>query len=109
MAKWIAARAVLVVLYTWTVCVFLLSPTAYGQSPQVAAEEVREFEILVSGKPAGSSTLRIAETPAGPTMVRTDAIVRLSYVVYTYRYEFHGQQVWQGDRLVSVEDRAVDG
>jgi hypothetical protein len=109
MAKWIAARELLVAFSTCTIFAILLCPIACGQSPQAAAEEVREFEILVSGKPAGSSTLRIAETQNGLTTVRTDAVVNLSYVVYTYRYEFHGQEVWQANRLVSVEDRAVDG
>jgi hypothetical protein len=82
---------------------------ASAQSAQVPNEETREFEILVSGKHAGTSTTRITDVGNGSTRVITDAAVSLSYVVYTYRYEFHGREEWQGSHLVSVEDWAVDG
>jgi hypothetical protein len=86
-----------------------LSHPAFGQSSHVLAEEVREYEILVKEAPAGHRTTRITDTDNGLTNVSTDANVDLSYVVYTYHYEFHGQEVWQGNRLISVDDRAVDG
>jgi hypothetical protein len=81
---------------------------ASGQSPQVRAEEVREYEVLVKGKPAGNVHTRITDTDDGVTTVVTDAAVALNYIVYTYRYEFHGREVWQGDRLMSVDNRGFD-
>ena len=69
MAKWIAAKEVLVAFSTWTVFPILLGPIACGQSPLLTVEEVREFEILVSGKPAGTSMIRITETQNGLTTV----------------------------------------
>jgi Domain of unknown function (DUF6134) len=109
MAKLTMAIEVISGLLTWIVYALLLCPAAFGQAPQVRAEEIRAFEILVNGKPAGTSTTRITEAEDGLTNVCTDAVVTLNYIVYTYRYEFHGQEVWQGNRLVSVEDHAVDG
>ena len=96
----------------WLLCPLVglwLCPIARGQSPPVRAEEVREYEILVKGKPAGSATTRITDTNDGLTAVSTDAAVAIDFVVYTYRYEFHGREVWRGNRLTSVDVRAVDG
>jgi Family of unknown function (DUF6134) len=75
----------------------------------VPSDEIREFEILVKDRPAGTKTVRVTETDNGVTTVRTDATVSLNYVLYGYRYEFHGQEVWQGKHLASVDDSAIDG
>jgi Family of unknown function (DUF6134) len=95
----------------WLTCsivgIWLCSPT-FGQSPQVRAEEVREYEVLVKGKPAGNVTTKITDTEDGITTVVTDAAVALNYVVYTYRYEFHGREAWQGAQLMSVDNRGID-
>ena len=96
----------------WFICAVVgsaLCPLAFGQSPHVRAEEVREYEILVKGRPAGNATTRITDTDDGLTSVSTDAAVTLDYVVYAYRYEYHGVEVWQGDQLASVDARAIDG
>lgn len=79
-----------------------------AENPREAAEEIREFEILVKGKPAGKSSLRITAHGDGTTQVATDVQVKLNYVVYVYRYEFHGHETWRGHRLVSTENRATD-
>jgi Family of unknown function (DUF6134) len=96
----------------WLLCPMIglsLCALAYGQPPQVRAEETREFEILVKGKPAGHMTAKITDTDDGRTTVSTDAAVTLDYVVYKYRYEFHGREVWQGNQLAIVDARAFDG
>lgn len=79
-----------------------------AEAPRQAAEEIREFEILVKGKPAGTSAQRIMDAGDGTTRVVTDAHVKLNYLVYVYRYEFRGQETWRGNRLVSTENRATD-
>src|SRR6476620_9394463 len=86
----------------------LLCVAACAQTAQVRTEESREFEILVSGKPAGTSQTKITQADDGLTTVCTDAAVTLNYIVYKYRYEFHGREVWKGNRLLAVDDRAVD-
>jgi Family of unknown function (DUF6134) len=96
----------------WFLCPVIglsLCALAYGQPPQVRAEETRDFEILVKGKPAGNMTAKITDTDDGRTTISTDAAVMLDYVVYKYRYEFHGREVWQGNQLATVDARAVDG
>ncbi len=85
-----------------------LGSSASADGPRIAAEEVREFEILVKDKPAGTSTIRITNLEDGTTRVATDVKVKLNYLVYVYRYEFHGDETWRGDRLMSAENRATD-
>jgi hypothetical protein len=80
-----------------------------AESQQPVAAESREFEILVSGKPAGKSAMVIAEFADGDTLVATAAEVRLNFVVYEYVYKFDGKERWRGDQLTSFECQAVDG
>jgi hypothetical protein len=75
-------------------------------APRVLVDELREFEVLVKDKPIGTNTVRIVETDDGATIVATDASVVMSFIVYTYRYEFHGREKWQQNRLVQVDNRA---
>ena len=83
-------------------------PVARGEAPRVVAEEVREFDILVKDKPVGASMMRISDADDGTTRVATEVNVKLNYLVYVYRYEFHGQETWRGGRLVSADNRAMD-
>jgi hypothetical protein len=108
MSKSTIAIEVIFGVFAWTACALSLCPAGYGQAPKAQPEEVREFEILVSGKPAGTSTTRITNADNGMTTVCTDAFVKLNYFVYSYQYEFHGQEVWEENRLISVENQAVD-
>ncbi|MGH7193039.1 MAG: DUF6134 family protein [Candidatus Saccharimonadales bacterium] len=79
-----------------------------AEPPRQIAEEIREFEVLVKGKPAGTSELRITDRGDGTTQVATEVHVKLNYLVYVYRYDFRGQETWRGNRLVSTENRATD-
>jgi hypothetical protein len=71
-------------------------------------EEVREFDIFVKGKPAGRSTIRIRTASDGRITANTEAKVSLSFVVYTYRYEYHGSETWHNGRLLETQSQAVD-
>jgi hypothetical protein len=108
MSKSMIAIEVIFGVFAWTACVLSLCPAGYGQTPKAHSEEVREFEILVSGKLVGTSTTRITEAENGMTTACTDAFVKLNYIVYSYQYEFRGQEVWEENRLISVENHAVD-
>ena len=87
---------------------WICSPV-FAQQARILAQEVRDYEILVKGKHAGSMRAVITDTDDGLTTVITDATVEYNVMVYTYRYNFHGDETWHGDRLISVDDRAVDG
>ena len=73
-----------------------------------AIEETREFDVLVKDKPAGKTTVRITDTADGATQVTTEVKVELNYLVYAYRYEYHGRETWRGGRLISADNRATD-
>ena len=92
-------------MLTWAVPILIVAlltnSSARAQQPRVVAgEEVREFEILVKGQNSGKCQIKITDTDDGTTLVTTDATVSLDYVVYTYRYEFHGKEAWHEDRLI---------
>jgi hypothetical protein len=91
-----------------SVCTWMCLPV-FAQQAKILAQEARAYEILIKGKHAGNMTSVITDTDDGLTAVTTDATAEFNVVVYTYRYEFHGNEIWHGDRLISVEDRAVDG
>jgi hypothetical protein len=87
----------------------LLGPQlARAETPRVLAEEIREFEILVKEKPTGKSLIRITEMDDGVTIVSTEVVVNFDFIIYVYRYELHGKELWQGNQLVAVDNRAVD-
>jgi hypothetical protein len=85
-----------------------LHSTAGATAPPTLAEEKREYEILVREKLAGSMSIRIADRADGSTSVSTEAAVTLNFILYSYRYEFHGREVWQGSRLISTENHGID-
>ena len=96
------------------VLTLVASLAAIGAGPLSAAEltggkEVREFEILLKGKPTGSSKITIQQQPGERTFVTVDAAVEVNVVVYVYKYEFHGTQTWVADRLEKFDSSTVDG
>jgi hypothetical protein len=91
----------------------VLAPNVGAAAPpagaaRVVAEEVRDFEVLVKGKPAGKSQTRITQYDDGSVVATTDATVKLTVVLYVYRYEFHGRETWRGGRLSDLSARATD-
>lgn len=85
----------------------LAAPPATPSTPP-AMEETREFDVFVKDKPAGRSTLRITDMAEGVTQVATEVKVELNYLVYAYRYEYHGHETWRSGRLVTADNRATD-
>lgn len=81
---------------------------ARAASPRISTDEVREFEVLVKEKPVGTSTMRIRMAGDGTTHVTSDVNVKVSYLVYVYRYEFHGDEVWRGGQLLTAKNEATD-
>src|SRR5690348_10641840 len=77
---------------------------ACGQA--LVCEEVRQFDVLVKDKAAGTNTIRIRDFNDGTTRVETEVDVKISFVVFSYHYEFRGQETWRDQRLISTENRA---
>jgi hypothetical protein len=96
---------------TWLTAIFcslaggLVEP-AHGQA--LVCEEVRQLDVYVKDKPAGTTIIRISDLDDGTTRVDTEVNVKLSFVVFAYRYEFFGQETWRDNRLISTENRATD-
>src|SRR5262249_17831431 len=84
------------------------APASHGEPPRPLADETREFEILAQGKRVGQSRIRITETNNDVITVSTSIAVEFDFLVYVYRYELLGTEVWRGDRLLAVDDQATD-
>lgn len=77
-------------------------------APRIVADETRVFDILVKQKPAGTCTIRIVDTDDGATRVASEVDVKLNVIIYVYHYEFHGQELWRGGRLLASDCLATD-
>jgi uncharacterized protein DUF6134 len=78
-------------------------------APVVAAGETRTYEILIDGAKSGQSTLTITQDSDGNEIASTDAKLTVVWTVFTYVYEFNGQERWHQGRLEQLTSRAVDG
>ncbi len=79
-----------------------------AQTPQSAAEELREYEVVVKQKTMGKVSIRTRATQDGATISITDTNVEAEYLLMKHRYEYHGQETWRGDRLVRLDSRTND-
>src|SRR5437867_3492526 len=105
MARWTMRWPVLVFL--GAICAALSGPRA--AEPDLAFSETRTYDVLVDGKNAGQSTLTIASFRDGTETVKTDAKISVSWLVFSYVYEFHGQEQWRSGRLEQLTSHAIDG
>lgn len=80
-----------------------------GASAFGSGIEIREFRVIVDGKPQGSHRLRIAEGDRQATTVRVDAEVKIDFLVYTYAYVIHAEESWKDGRLRQTTARIEDG
>ena len=71
------------------------------------ADEVREFDVLVDDKPAGTFTMTV-DCRDSRTEISTKADVTVSILVLSYRYRFNCREVWEGDQLQRVVSRTDD-
>src|SRR5262249_46621335 len=74
-----------------------------------SGDEVRQFQVLIDGKPAGTHQFRIASGAAGRTVVTAQADVKARFGLIPYTYSFRGQEVWNGARLESLQCTSLDG
>lgn len=70
--------------------------------------EIRDFEVRVDHKPAGTHRLTIKST--GETHeVEFQTDVKMDFVVYAYVFKFRGTEIWRDGRLENVDIRCEDG
>lgn len=81
----------------------------HAAAPEIIAVESRTYDIFVDHKKSGQSTLKLTRYSDGTEIASTDAKVTVSWTVFTYAYEFHGQERWHRGRLVELNSRVIDG
>ncbi|WP_010587874.1 DUF6134 family protein [Schlesneria paludicola] len=70
--------------------------------------EIREFEVRVDNKTAGTHRLTIkSEGEKQEVGIQTD--LRLDFVVYAYVFKFSGTEVWHEGRLLQSDIHVEDG
>ena len=70
--------------------------------------EVRDFEVRVDNKPAGTHRLTIkSEGDTNEVAFQTD--VKFDFIVYAYVFKFRGKEVWRDGILEQCEIRCEDG
>ena len=74
----------------------------------VAMTEVREFDVLVDNKRAGTHRLSIT-SQGDVTTTRIESDVKIDFVVYVYTFRFRAKEVWRADDLTQIEVRCEDG
>lgn len=102
-----APRTALIATAFVCLCVGL-SRAVFAAAPEWLGREVREFEILVQGKPSGTNTLTIDEFTEECVVVETSASVRVNYLVYVYNFQFRGKEMWFNQRLRRFDGVTVD-
>lgn len=80
-----------------------------ANAPRVVSDETRVFDILVKQKAAGTCTIRIVDTDDGATLIESEVDVKVNALVYVYKYEFQGQELWRAGRLLAADCEATDG
>ena len=83
-------------------------PQAVAQIPIERIDEIRQYEVFVKDKPMGNVSIRISQSADGTTTTCTDTSIEASFLFIKYRYEFHGEERWQGDRLMQINCRTND-
>lgn len=83
------------------------APPAVAAST-AAMTEVREFDVLVDNKLAGTHRLSIT-SQGDVTTTRVESNVKINFVVYVYTYRFRATEVWRADGLTQIEVRCEDG
>jgi hypothetical protein len=79
-------------------------------SPLSLAEEVetRDFAVMVDNKNAGAYRMTISRQEDGTVTMAAHAEVKLSYLVYTYKYCFQGSEVWKDGQLQQLKSITND-
>lgn len=79
-----------------------------GWDAQAAETQVRNFQVFVDNRPAGSYRMAIVPRADGSVAVTCQADVRVRVFVVGYHYSYRGTEVWKDGRLLQLDSRADD-
>ena len=83
-------------------------PSDSSECTASARVEVRDFEVRVDNKPAGTHRLTItSEGDIHEVAFQTD--VKMDFLVYAYVFKFRGTELWRDGRLENADIRCEDG
>ncbi len=76
---------------------------------QCAESETRLFKVKIDGKPSGEMTMNIFKADDGTitTSIDTEILVN-AYLIFTYRYSFHGKETWKDGVMLKIESSTND-
>lgn len=77
-------------------------------SLRASETEARDFAIFIDGKRAGDYQLVIIKQDDGSVVIGADANARVSFLIKTYTYKYHGTEVWKDGRLVRLDSTSND-
>lgn len=84
----------------------LSAGAAQGAEPEVIAQQIREFHILVDGKHRGDQTMTFSRLADGSDMMQGESEVLINLIVYRYRYASSGTEIWKDGRLIQLVNEA---
>jgi hypothetical protein len=70
--------------------------------------EVRDFAVLVDGKPSGSARMTIQTKEDGTTHVACESDVNVRILMIRYNYSYRGREVWKDGRLQQLSSACND-
>lgn len=96
----------------WIFLVAMLGSWVISPCPSTANEpmrEVREYNVLVDDREAGSYELDIATREDGTVQVTAKAQIKITFFkVYTYNYGLTANESWQDGKLVTLQSKSDD-
>ena len=66
----------------------------------------REFAISIDGTKRGTCTMQIRRYDDGTISMRSEAEIRINYLVYRYNYTSAGTEIWKNGRLLAMQNVA---
>ncbi len=77
----------------------LLTLVALPIAGWAADQEIRDFRVLVDGKPRGEAHMSFARQDDGTIIMSCDTDVQVQILLYKYSYSYRGREVWKSGRL----------
>jgi len=84
----------------------LLAPAHGGEELRNVESQRREFAISIDGTKRGTCTMQIHRRNDGTVCVRSEAEIRINYLIYRYNYSSAGTEIWRNGRLLAMENVA---
>jgi hypothetical protein len=93
-------------LTVWLAAIVVALPLAAAQAADV---EVRDFTVLVDGKPAGDYRMTIRQDDDGTVTMNGRSDTKVTFLGFTaYSFSYHGEEVWKGGRLQRFDSNGAE-